>query len=548
MSWLLAILALGFLVMIHEFGHFIVAKLSGMKVDVFSIGFGPPIPGCRWVKDGTEFVISWVPLGGYVKIAGSNPDDEEDYDPEDPRAFLNQPVWKRMAVVAAGPGINYLFAWVLALMLFGFWGLPVKPEKHPLVIARVEAARPAAGAGLKEGDRIVSIDGHNVESYDHYRRIVGMYLQGCRYVQGEDRVLSLDVMRGDELVNLDWKPRKKIMEENGDGDEGEADRNKENGEEDVSTMEGTGEDPEDSQGEEKSDNQEEESDTQEPVPSENMEPAVGEKSTDRNPSDLQSFGGTGVSIQWPAEGDSLTGVLVPLAGDPWVVGLHGPQARKSGLEVGDRILYVDGHKLESKQQLKEALKGLEKGYRCMRGMEKALVAGVWRGGQKDKEEDVKIYPDENGLIGVVFEDVTQWENVPVGRRLAYASGYPIRKSRHMLSALGELFSRLFSGANGAGTQISGPVGIVVAIKTQIRQGFVYGLTVVMFLSVMLGLFNLLPIPALDGGHLLFRFVELITGKRLSQSKEARIHQVALLLLLVLFILVTVKDCRGLFGV
>lgn len=474
MSWLLAVLALGLLVMIHEFGHFIVAKLSGMRVDVFSIGFGPVIPGCRWEWDGTEFVISWVPLGGYVKIAGSNPDDEEDYDPEDPQAFLNQPVWKRMAVVAAGPGINYVFAWLMALFLFGFWGLPVKPEKHPLVVAQVNAARPAAKAGLSEGDTIVTVDGRKVESYEHYRRIIGLYLRGCRYVQGEEAALDLDVMRGGELVSVSWKPGK---------------------------AQGAG-----------------------------------------------GIAGTGVSLIVLVENGTLSRALLPLWRGAWVAGLVTDQAKESGLKIGDRIVAVDGHEVRSKKHLKEVIEQLRNGYRCSNRMEKALVVGIKRGGKGGEVEEVKLYPDERGLIGVVFQDVTVWEKVAVHERLFYAMEYPISKSKEMLSALGGLLSRLFGGASGAATQVSGPVGIVVAIKTQMRQGFIYGMTVVMFLSVMLGLFNLLPMPALDGGHLMFRLVELITGKRLSQKKEARVHQIALLLLLVLFVLVTVKDCRGLFGI
>ena len=466
MSWLLAILALGLLVMVHEFGHFIVAKLSGMKVDVFSIGFGPVIPGCRWEKGGTEFIISWIPLGGYVKIAGSNPDDEEDYDPDDPQAFLNQPAWKRMAVVVAGPGINYLFAWVMALVLFGLWGLPVKPEKHPLFIAQVDAARPAAQAGLQEGDRILAIDGQKVESYQHYRHFVGMYLRGCRYVQGEKRRLDLDVIRGEKRLSFSWKPS-----------------------------------------------------------------AESE--------------GAGISSLGPAPDDSFLRVSTPPAQEAWVVALLTEGAKSSGLKVGDRVVAVDGHRLRSKSQLRKTVKRLRDGYRCSTQMEKALVFRIKRGEEK---KDIKIYPDSRGLIGVVFRDATKWEKVPFGERVTFALGYPIRKSQQMLSALGGLFSKLVGGSKGAATQISGPVGIVVAIKTQIRQGIIYGVTVVMFLSVMLGLFNLLPIPALDGGHLAFRLVEVITGRRLSPKKEARVHQIALLLLLILFVLVTVKDCRGLFGV
>jgi regulator of sigma E protease len=466
MSWLLAILALGLLVMVHEFGHFAVAKLLGMKVDVFSIGFGPPIPGCRWVKGGTEFVISWIPLGGYVKIAGSNPDDEEDYDPEDPKAFLNQPAWKRMAVVASGPGINYVLAWVMALVLFGFWGLPMKPANHPLVLARVATGGPAAKAELRPGDRIVSVDGQKVAGYEHYKRIIRMYLQGCRHVPEEKRDLELELARNGERREVAW-------------------------------------------------------------------PVDPEKK------------GLGLTLLGPAPVDSLARALIPFADQGHVVYVESERAREAGIRPGDRIIYVDGNRIRSQAHLNEAVARLRRGYRCARQLERALVLGIRR---NDEREKIKVYPNSRGLIGVVFRDVTVWESVPVHERITFALGYPIRKSRDMLAALGMLFSDLIGGEEGATTQVAGPVGIVVAIKTQIRQGFLYGVSVVMFLSVMLGLFNLLPIPALDGGHLAFRIVELITGKRLSPRAEARVHQIALLALLVLFVAVTIKDCRGLFGI
>jgi regulator of sigma E protease len=469
MSWVLAILALGFLVMVHEFGHFSVAKALGMKVDVFSVGFGPAIPGCRWEKGGTEFVISWIPLGGYVKIAGSNPDDEEDYDPEDPKAFLNQPAWKRMAVVAAGPGINYVLAWLMALTLFLAWGLPVKPARHPLHLAQIDRNKAAAKAGMQPGDQILAIDGQRVESYHHYRQIISMYLRGCRHVTGEKKRLALEVAQGTKRRMVDWVP-----------------------------------DPEKQK--------------------------------------------LGFVLLGPAPPSSPARAFLPHADQALVVYVSAERARAAGLRAGDRIVSVDGHPLKTKAHLRERIARLREGYRCSRQMEHALVFTVKREGKHGKTEKLKVYPDPQGMIGVVFRDVTVWETVDIGERLTFALGYPIRKSHEMLSALGMLFSKLFGGSTGAASHIAGPVGIVVAIKTQIRQGFLYGLSVVMFLSVMLGLFNLLPIPALDGGHLAFRLIELITGKRMPPRKEARVHQYALLALLLLFVAVTIKDCRGLFGI
>ena len=469
MTWILAILALGILVVVHEFGHFLVARWCGMRVEVFSIGFGPQIPGCRWIQGETEFLISWIPLGGYVKIAGSNPYDEEDYDPEDETAYLNQPVLKRMAVVVAGPAINYLFAIVVALLLFGINGIPLKPARHPLILARVDRNRGAAKAGLVAGDRIVAVDGRKLKNYYDYKYALSMYLEGCRHVVEGKRKVDLTVMRGTEQTTVT-------------------------------------------------------------VP-------VLEKSP-----------GLGLGIEWVgAAGEtSFLGVFVPATRDMWVTRVDAKTARDAGLKVGDRIVEVDGHPTKSAERVSQHLRRVGNGYRCPKQMERAVVLTIRR--KSGGTREIKVFPDRRGMIGVVFKDVTVWEDAPLRERGWWALQYPARKSYEMLSALKVFFGKLFGGAKGATSQIAGPVGIVVAIKTQIRQGFIHAISVIMFLSVMLGLFNILPIPALDGGHLVFRIVELVTRKRLRPETEGRIHQIALMALLVIFVLVTVKDCRYLFGV
>src|SRR5437773_1396661 len=149
---LLAILALGILIIVHEGGHFLVARLSGMRVDRFSIGFGPKL----WsVKRGeTVYQIAAIPLGGFVQIAGLNP-GEEGLAADDPRAYPNRPVWQRLATIFAGPGTNYVFAALVMIVMYMIWGVPVAGPQ-PVVDALVEG-KPAAAAGIQPGDEIVSI-------------------------------------------------------------------------------------------------------------------------------------------------------------------------------------------------------------------------------------------------------------------------------------------------------------------------------------------------------------------------------------------------------
>jgi len=151
---------LGILILIHEWGHFIVARLSGVGVERFSIGFGPVL----WRVKGkeTEYCISLIPMGGYVKMVGDdeNPLEGGRTGSTDPaRSFNLKPIWVRFLIVFAGPGMNFVLAVVLASLAFMIWGRPVVPA----VVGRVAEGSVAAQAGLKPGDKIVAVDGKPVQ-------------------------------------------------------------------------------------------------------------------------------------------------------------------------------------------------------------------------------------------------------------------------------------------------------------------------------------------------------------------------------------------------
>ncbi|MDF1577842.1 MAG: RIP metalloprotease RseP [Desulfurivibrionaceae bacterium] len=154
------IIVLGLLIIVHEFGHFILAKLFNVKVLKFSIGFGPKMFGRRYGE--TEYLISAFPLGGYVKMFGEQR-DEEIPAREEERSFSAKPVWQRFCIVAAGPVSNLLFAVFLFFMIFAIAGLPTPVDNT--VIGAVTAASPAETAGLKAGDRIISINGKKTDEW-----------------------------------------------------------------------------------------------------------------------------------------------------------------------------------------------------------------------------------------------------------------------------------------------------------------------------------------------------------------------------------------------
>src|SRR6476646_2666764 len=143
---------LGFMILIHEFGHYAVAKLLGVRVEQFAIRFGKRLVGFR--KGETDYRINAIPLGGYVKMSGENPMDERTGDP---REFLSHPRWHRFLIAIAGPTMNILLA---VLLLTGvFKAHPEYAAEEPAVVGNVKPNSPAAKIGVQPGDRIIKIDG-----------------------------------------------------------------------------------------------------------------------------------------------------------------------------------------------------------------------------------------------------------------------------------------------------------------------------------------------------------------------------------------------------
>lgn len=186
---LLFIIVLGVLIFVHEFGHFIFAKKSGVRVERFSLGFGPALWRRQWNE--TEYRISVIPLGGYVKMYGENP-TEEVVDPS--RSFLHQSVWTRIPIVAAGPLFNAFFAIVL-IALIHLAGMPVEKSVQ---IGRILENSAAAQAGLQTDDVIVSLNNEPVQRIHELK---------SKILASEGSTLQLKVRRQEEDVPLQLTPR-----------------------------------------------------------------------------------------------------------------------------------------------------------------------------------------------------------------------------------------------------------------------------------------------------------------------------------------------------
>lgn len=154
------ILVLGLLIIVHELGHFILAKLFNVKVFKFSIGFGPKLFGRQFGE--TEYKVCALPLGGFVKMLGEQ-NDEEVPEGDEARSFAKKPVWQRFLIVAAGPLSNLLFAVLLFSLIFGVVGLPTAVDNT--IIGAITPDSPAQEAGLKSGDRILAIDGRETTKW-----------------------------------------------------------------------------------------------------------------------------------------------------------------------------------------------------------------------------------------------------------------------------------------------------------------------------------------------------------------------------------------------
>lgn len=190
------LIILSVVVFVHEFGHYWVARRNGVKIESFSIGFGPEIFG-RTDKAGTRWKFSLIPLGGYVKMLGDADPSGTSIDTSKSAlegSFPSKSVWQRMAVVFAGPAFNFLFAIIVLSLLFTFSGRPFTPA----VVGEVQADGPAAAAGLQAGDKITAVDGSPVASFESLQDVV-------RDAAG--RSLAMTLLRGQETLQVTVTPR-----------------------------------------------------------------------------------------------------------------------------------------------------------------------------------------------------------------------------------------------------------------------------------------------------------------------------------------------------
>ncbi|MDQ3684363.1 MAG: RIP metalloprotease RseP [Acidobacteriota bacterium] len=436
-STLAFIFILGAAVVIHEFGHFIVAKLLGIRVETFSVGFGKRLFGRRWGT--TDYRLSLIPLGGYVKLGGdeSNAGIEGESAADIPvgERFDLRPRWQKFLVAVAGPVMNILTAIAVPFVGAMATGVPIAPS---LVVKSVSQGGAAEVAGIRQGDRIVSFNGRENREWDKIRNDA---------LISPEQPLPIVVERDGQQIPLTVTPKKRV-----DGGE-----------------------------------------------------AIGELGFQPD------FGNIPVIV------DSVT---------------DNSPASEAGLKPGDRILTVGGEPVSSDEQVVQYIRD-HKG--------EPIRLNIGRGG-----ENLEIVATTRLIDGVDRLGFAPREDYPLERAgLFGALGYAVDRNIEFIRLTGVALGQVFSGRRSMSDTFSGPIGIAKASSRAATEGGwegVFGMLA--FLSLNLGIFNLLPIPVLDGGMIMMLFIEGTlagVGLKLSMAMRERIQQVGFVFLLLLMGFVIVND-------
>jgi regulator of sigma E protease len=447
---LAVIFVLGVAINIHEFGHFAVAKLLGMRVDAYSFfGLGPRIWGKKIGH--TDYRISAIPLGAYVKLYGDEAnsglegsDDQSEPVPES-ELYELRPRWQKFLVMIGGPFMNIMLA--LAIPFFGAWfmGLPSMPAP---IVGTVKSAGAADQAGIKVGDRIIKFEDVENPTWERVRN---------DSLIAPEKEIPVVVERGGQKLPLTIKPTR--IEKDGNA-----------------------------------------------IGSLDFEPEIG---------------------------------VVPVVAGALV---EGKPAANAGLQIGDRIISVNGETVRNHNEIINQIRGSK---------DATVNMLIERNGER-KEISIKA-DQEDGVfkVGAVFapdEKSMPREPVSIGR----AANFAVNSNLEIIRLTGKVFGQLFAGQRSVkDAGLAGPIGIVQIISKVVHeQGFVGLVSILALISLNLGVFNLLPIPMLDGGQIAVLAIEGflgLFGLTLSMNVKEKIQLVGLAVILLLMVTTLFFDISRLFG-
>jgi regulator of sigma E protease len=436
------IVVIGVLILIHELGHFVVARLAGVGVERFSIGFGPVF--LRWRGKETEYCLSVIPMGGYVKMVGEESPLEGGGTAlsEPSKAFATKPLWARFLIVFAGPAMNFVLAAVIFTLVLATIGRPVWPP----VVGRVTDGGVAAAAGLKSGDIVTKVDGRAVRNWEDLDRLVA---------GADGRPLTFTVNRGGREDTIALTPRRSV--------------------------------------------------TRDPI--------------FREPRETWDIGA----------GPQLTPQIGAVTPDS-------PAAR-AGLQPGDSVLAVAGEPVFTPEDLMQAIQkrpgqtfelAVERGGR----REPLSVTAERKADRTPTGEEVQV-----GRIGVsIVTKTVTYEPYPIPAAVWYGGVRTWDMTVVTVKGLWKILSRQIEASN-----IGGPIQIASEAGRQAKEGLGSLALFTAIISVNLAVLNLLPVPMLDGGHLLFFLIEAVLGRPLSLRKREAAQQLGFVLLLLLMVYALYND-------
>ena len=452
-SLLWYLVAVGFLVIVHEFGHFWVARRLGFKVLRFSIGFGTPLLRKEVGKDRTEIVVAPIPMGGYVKMLDER---EGPVPPEDlPRSYMRRPPWQRILVLFAGPGFNVIFA---ILVLWGMlWANGITSVRP--VVSEITASSPAARAGLMSGDEITAIDGKPIS--DQRDVLFGL----------------LDSVLSHGSTQLAVRAR--------DG------------------------------------------------ASRTLTLAVSDPAQRKRLSELSNLLGVlGFEMQGPVT-PPVVGTLVP----------NGPAAR-AGLRSGDRVLAIDGRPVRDFADIPRYMPTTPG---------KTVTVRYSRDGVEHSAQIAVAKLEDNGTkyVGIGAKASTP-ARIPPGLVVHRALSPPAalvtatNEAWDLTAVQGRLIWRMVLGQVSL-KNLSGPIGIAQYAGESADEGIASFLSFLVLISLAIALFNLLPIPILDGGQIVFQAAEWVKGSPLSERTQVFGQQIGIALLVLLLGVAIFNDVSRQFG-
>ncbi len=415
------IIVLGFLIFAHESGHFVVAKLFRVRVLVYSFGFGKRLFGFQ--RGSTDYRVSLIPLGGYVRMAGDTPEENQAGAPDE---FLSKPKWQRFLILVAGPFMNLVIAvaFMVIISMVGTESLIVRP-----IIGELTPGKPAARAGLLPGDRITAINGETINDFDDMRLAIGMHA---------GTPLRVDYVRNGKPHTTTMTPEKENSE----------------------------------------------------------------------------FGPVGRAGIRPYL-DSTIGRVRPAS-----------PAAIAGLRTGDRIVAVNAKPVS---QLAE----LDAAFDAARGAPLALDVARGPSRLHTTLPAAKVDPTDPYRGFIPPTEVHKLSFFPAVKESIEQNW---KMLRYAFITLGRLFR-----AEGSVKELSGPIDIARISGEMLRRGWMNTVALMAMISLQLGIMNLLPIPVLDGGHIMILLIEGVSRRDLSLRVKERIQQVGFAVLAALMIVVLYND-------